>query len=83
MATKELMKYPEGIYFPSIINLNKMFKLFVPLVESETEVDGQNGRARVVFKKCSDAEVAHSSAGNFNIFGSIVVAFELNYTLMI
>ncbi|PWA75467.1 hypothetical protein CTI12_AA243140 [Artemisia annua] len=83
LATEVLMKYPEGIYFPSEIHLNKMFRRFGPLVESETEVDRQNGRARVVFKKCSDAEVAHSSAGKFNIFGSIAVAYELNYTPMI
>ncbi|GJS65364.1 putative PWWP domain-containing protein [Tanacetum coccineum] len=83
LATEVLMKYPEGIYFPSEIHLNKMFRRFGPLVESETEVDRQSGRARVVFKKCSDAEVAHSSAGKFNIFGSIAVAYELNYTPLI
>ncbi|KAJ9551134.1 hypothetical protein OSB04_015179 [Centaurea solstitialis] len=52
-------------------------------VESETEVDRQNGRARVVFKKCCDAEVAHSSAGKFNIFGPINVNYELNYTPLV
>ncbi|CAI9296081.1 unnamed protein product [Lactuca saligna] len=72
LATEVLMKFTEGIYFPSEIHLNKMFRRFGPLMESETEVDRQSGRARVVFKKCSDAEVAHSSAGKFNIFGSIV-----------
>lgn len=77
------MKFTEGIYFPSEIHLNKMFRRFGPLMESETEVDRQSGRARVVFKKCSDAEVAHSSAGKFNIFGSIVVNYELNYTPLI
>lgn len=83
LATEVLMKFTEGIYFPSEIHLNKMFKRFGPLMESETEVDRQGGRARVVFKKCSDAEVAHSSAGKFNIFGSIVVNYELNYTPLI
>ncbi|XP_023729539.1 uncharacterized protein LOC111877245 [Lactuca sativa] len=83
LATEVLMKFTEGIYFPSEIHLNKMFRRFGPLMESETEVDRQSGRARVVFKKCSDAEVAHSSAGKFNIFGSIVVNYELNYTPLI
>ncbi|XP_071732885.1 uncharacterized protein [Rutidosis leptorrhynchoides] len=83
LATEVLMKFTEGIYFPSEIHLNKMFRRFGPLMESETEVDRQSGRARVVFKKCSDAEVAHSSAGKFNIFGSIVVKYELNYTPLI
>ncbi|KAI3731029.1 hypothetical protein L1987_62212 [Smallanthus sonchifolius] len=83
LATEVLMKFTEGIYFPSEIHLNKMFRRFGPLMESETEVDRQSGRARVVFKKCSDAEVAHSSAGTFNIFGSINVNYELNYTPLI
>ncbi|KAJ0725548.1 putative non-specific serine/threonine protein kinase [Helianthus annuus] len=83
LATEVLMKFAGGIYFPSEVHLNKMFRRFGPLMESETEVDRQSGRARVVFKKCSDAEVAHSSAGKFNIFGSISVTYELNYTPMI
>ncbi|MFS7896404.1 putative non-specific serine/threonine protein kinase [Helianthus anomalus] len=83
LATEVLMKFAGGIYFPSEVHLNKMFKRFGPLMGSETEVDRQSGRARVVFKKCSDAEVAHSSAGKFNIFGSISVTYELNYTPMI
>lgn len=83
LATEVLMKFTEGIYFPSEIHLNKMFRRFGPLMESETEVDRQGGRARVVFKKCSDAEVAHSSAGKFNIFGSIGVNYELNYAPLI
>ncbi|XP_071685769.1 uncharacterized protein [Rutidosis leptorrhynchoides] len=83
LETELLMKFTEGIYFPSEVHLNKIFKRFGPLMESETKVDRQNGRARVVFKKCSDAEVAHNSAGKFNIFGSILVNFELNYTPLI
>ncbi|KAK9059781.1 hypothetical protein SSX86_020485 [Deinandra increscens subsp. villosa] len=83
LATEVLMKFAGGIYFPSEIHLNKMFRRFGPLMESETEVDRQSGRARVVFKKCSDAEVAHGSAGRFNIFGSISVNYELNYTPLI
>ncbi|XP_024960521.1 translocase of chloroplast 159, chloroplastic-like [Cynara cardunculus var. scolymus] len=83
LATEVVLRFPEGIYFPSEIHLNKMFRRFGALMESETEVDRQNGRARVVFKKCCDAEVAHSSAGKFNIFGSINVNYELNYTPLV
>ncbi|KAJ0493209.1 putative non-specific serine/threonine protein kinase [Helianthus annuus] len=83
LATEVLMKFAEGSYFPSEIQLNKMFRRFGPLMESETEVDRQSGWARVVFKKCSDAEIAHSSAGTFNIFGSVSVHYELNYTPLI
>ncbi|KAM0019439.1 hypothetical protein Hdeb2414_s0025g00655881 [Helianthus debilis subsp. tardiflorus] len=83
LATEVLMKFADGSYFPSEIHINKMFRRFGPLMESETEVDRQSGWARVVFKKCSDAEIAHSSAGTFNIFGSISVHYELNYTPLI
>ncbi|KAI3517279.1 hypothetical protein L1887_16492 [Cichorium endivia] len=37
LATEVLMKFTEGIYFPSEIHLNKMFRRFGPLMESETE----------------------------------------------
>ncbi|XP_076960449.1 uncharacterized protein LOC143636849 [Bidens hawaiensis] len=83
LATEVLMKFTEGVHFPSEIHLNKMFKRFGPLMESETEVDRQSGRARVVFKKCSDAEVAQNSAAKFNIFGAIYVNYEINYTPLI
>ncbi|KAK9684037.1 hypothetical protein RND81_10G182100 [Saponaria officinalis] len=65
---------------PSEMNLNKMFKCFGSLKESETEIDTQSRRARVVYKKRADAEVAYSSAAMFNIFGSTPVNYQLNYT---
>ncbi|PWA88591.1 PWWP-like protein [Artemisia annua] len=83
LATEIVLKFTEGINFASVNNLNKTFRRFGPLMESETEVDKEGGRARVVFKKCSDAEVAHSSAGKFKIFGSIDVTYELNYTPLV
>nr|GEX52867.1 hypothetical protein [Tanacetum cinerariifolium] len=83
LATEVVLKFTEGVNFTSVNNLNKTFRRFGPLMESETEVDREGGRARVVFKKCSDAEVAHSSAGKFNIFGSIDVKYELNYTPLV
>ncbi|XP_019435573.1 PREDICTED: uncharacterized protein LOC109342051 isoform X2 [Lupinus angustifolius] len=75
-----VMNFAELDSVPSETNLNKMFKRFGPLKESETEVDRVSSRARVVFKKCADAEVACGSAKKFNIFGPILVSYELNYT---
>ncbi|KAG5126958.1 hypothetical protein JHK82_027793 [Glycine max] len=75
-----VMNFAELGSVPSETNLNKMFRHFGPLKEAETEVDTVSSRARVVFKKCVDAEVACSSAQKFNIFGSILVNYQLNYT---
>ncbi|CAJ1967842.1 unnamed protein product [Sphenostylis stenocarpa] len=75
-----VMNFAELGSVPSETNLNKMFRRFGPLKEAETEVDTVSSRARVVFKKCSDAEVACSSAQKFNIFGPILVNYQLNYT---
>ncbi|KAL6126514.1 hypothetical protein ACLB2K_074562 [Fragaria x ananassa] len=75
-----VMSFSEVSSIPSETNLNKMFKRFGPLKEYETEVDRESSRARVVFKRCSDAEVACNSAGKFNIFGQITVSYQLNYT---
>ncbi|KAI3798154.1 hypothetical protein L1987_33423 [Smallanthus sonchifolius] len=83
LATEVVLKFEEGINFRSEMQLNKMFRRFGPLLESETEVDRAGGRARVVFKKCFDAEVAHNSAGKFNIFGSVSVSYELNYSPLV
>ncbi|KAI5403915.1 hypothetical protein KIW84_051170 [Lathyrus oleraceus] len=75
-----VMNFAEFNSVPSETNLNKMFKHFGPLKESKTEVDRVSSRAKVVFKKCVDAEVTFSSAKNFNIFGSVLVNYQLNYT---
>ncbi|KAF7822434.1 putative oxidoreductase GLYR1 [Senna tora] len=75
-----VMNFAELDSVPSETNLNKMFRRFGPLKESETEVDTMSSRARVVFKKCADAEVAFNSAKKFNIFGPILVNYQLNYT---
>ncbi|KAJ7954457.1 Serine/threonine protein kinase ATM [Quillaja saponaria] len=75
-----IMNFAELDSVPSETNLNKMFRRFGPLREPETEVDRESSRARVVFKKCSDAEVAFSSAIKFNIFGRTQVNYQLGYT---
>ncbi|OWM87566.1 hypothetical protein CDL15_Pgr022678 [Punica granatum] len=76
-----VIAFPEYGYLPSEANLSRMFKRFGPIRESETEVDRETSRARVVFKKCSDAEVACSSARRFKIFGPIHVTYQLNYSV--
>ncbi|KAF2318599.1 hypothetical protein GH714_009251 [Hevea brasiliensis] len=78
-----VMHFPVVDCVPSEISLNKMFRRFGPLKESETEVDKDTNRARVVFKKCSDAEAAYGSAPKFNIFGSVLVNYQLNYTISV
>lgn len=75
-----IMNFSEMRAVPSEAVLNRMFKRFGPLKESETEVDRESSRARVIFKKSSDAEVACSSAEKFNIFGPTMVNYQLSYT---
>ncbi|KAL5569240.1 hypothetical protein UlMin_025815 [Ulmus minor] len=78
-----VMNFSEVRSVPSETNLNKMFRRFGPLKEMETEVDWESSRARVIFKKTKDAEVAFNSAGKFNIFGPTLVNYQLNYTLSV
>ncbi|XP_057981888.1 uncharacterized protein LOC131167099 [Malania oleifera] len=78
--TELILNFAEVKSVPSETNLNKMFRRFGPLRESETEVDRLTSRARVIFKRCSDAEVAFNSSGKFNIFGPTVVNYQLCYS---
>ncbi|KAH7547960.1 hypothetical protein JRO89_XS14G0044600 [Xanthoceras sorbifolium] len=78
-----VMNFSEVDYVPSETNLNKMFRRFGPIKESETEVDRETNRARVVFKRCADAEIAYSSAAKFSIFGPMVVNYQLGYSISV
>ncbi|CAN8279332.1 unnamed protein product [Cochlearia groenlandica] len=76
-----IMTFSETDTIPSEKNLSKMLGHFGTLKESLTEVDKENNRARVVYRKGADAEVAYNSAGRFNIFGTMTVKYELSYTI--
>ncbi|VVB05693.1 unnamed protein product [Arabis nemorensis] len=76
-----IMKFSETDTIPPEKSLSKMFRHFGPIRESQTEVDKDNNRARVVYRKGTDAEVAYNSAGRFSIFGTKAVNYELSYTI--
>ena len=64
---------------PSETNLNKIFSCYGSLNESQTEIFKKSNRAKVVFKKRSDAETAFSSAGKYSTFGPSLVSYRLKY----
>lgn len=64
---------------PSSTNLNKIFSRYGPLNESDTEVFKKKSRAKVVFRRRSDAETAFSSAGKYSTFGPSLVSYRLKY----
>ena len=76
-----IMYFSEADAIPSEKSLSKMFRHFGPIRDSQTEVDEEKNRARVVFRKGGDAEVAYKSAGKFNIFGTKTVNYELSFTI--
>ncbi|XP_010415038.1 PREDICTED: uncharacterized protein LOC104701101 isoform X1 [Camelina sativa] len=76
-----VMKFSEADTIPPEKSLSKMFRHFGPIRESQTEVDKENNRARVVYRKGADAKVAYNSAGRFSIFGTKAVIYELSYTI--
>ncbi|KAI3459028.1 hypothetical protein Pfo_015691 [Paulownia fortunei] len=78
-----ILNFAERNCVPSEINLNKMFRRFGPLMESETEVDHESGCAKVIFKRGSDAEVARNSSEKFNIFGPVLVNYQIGYSPLI
>ncbi|KAL6501179.1 hypothetical protein OROHE_025042 [Orobanche hederae] len=83
LPTELILKFAERSRIPSEINLNKMFRRFGPLMESETEVDHESGCAKVIFKRGSDAEVAGDSSEKFNIFGPVLVSYQIGYDPLI
>ncbi|XP_038885675.1 uncharacterized protein LOC120075980 [Benincasa hispida] len=64
---------------PSETNLNDIFRKYGPLYESKTEVMKKSRRAKVVFKRTSDAETAFSNTGKCSIFGTALVSYRLKF----
>lgn len=71
------LKFTDLDSVPSTTDLNKIFGHFGPLIESKTELLTKTNRAKVVFKRRSDAETAFSSAGKYSIFGPALVSYRL------
>ncbi|KAK5841542.1 Serine/threonine-protein kinase ATM [Gossypium arboreum] len=62
---------------PSVEDLNKTFSHYGPLVSPGAEVFKKSTRAKVVFKRRADAEMAFSSSGKYSIFGPSLVSYRL------
>uniref|UniRef100_A0ACD5T9L1 Uncharacterized protein n=1 Tax=Avena sativa TaxID=4498 RepID=A0ACD5T9L1_AVESA len=62
---------------PLEMDLIRMFSLYGPLKETETEVHRNTNTVKVVFKKRVDAERAFSAAGKFGSFGPSLRSFRL------
>ncbi|CAM0955147.1 unnamed protein product [Alopecurus aequalis] len=75
--TALVMSFGRSTDLPSEMDLIKMFSLYGPLKETETEVHKNTNTVKVVFKKRVDAERAFSVAGNFVSFGPALRSFRL------
>ncbi|KAL5985567.1 hypothetical protein ACLOJK_027552 [Asimina triloba] len=74
-----LLTFAPGVMLPSKDDLLKVFGKFGDLKDSETEVQGDSGCARVVFTKSSDGENAFNSSERKNAFGPALVSCKLRY----
>ncbi|KAK6929226.1 PWWP domain [Dillenia turbinata] len=77
-----IINFTEVNSLPAETKLNQMFRRFGPLKETETEVDVASNRARVIFKRGSDAEVAYNSATRCERTLRIMVGGILNLEAM-
>lgn len=78
--TALILNFSDVNSVPSEGHLNEIFNRYGPLKESETEVLKKSSRAKVVFRRRSDAETAFSSAGKYSIFGPSLVSYRLKYS---
>ncbi|KAG1339142.1 hypothetical protein COCNU_04G014480 [Cocos nucifera] len=79
MPTALILSFTESDALPSESDLISIFGRYGSLREAETEVLKRANRAKVVFKRRVDAEVAFSSAGKYSIFGPALVSYRLRY----
>ncbi|KAL6142005.1 hypothetical protein ACLB2K_060289 [Fragaria x ananassa] len=76
-----ILNFSDSESLPSKEYLNKIFSGFGPLNESQTELLKKTNRAKVVFKRRSDAQKAFSSAGKYSTFGPSLESYRLKYPL--
>ncbi|CAI9098078.1 OLC1v1034657C1 [Oldenlandia corymbosa var. corymbosa] len=77
--TTLILNFSDLESIPSVPNLNLIFHRFGPLEESRTTILTKSKRAKLIFKRRSDAECAFSRAGKFSIFGPALVSYRLKY----
>ncbi|VFQ96970.1 unnamed protein product [Cuscuta campestris] len=77
--TELIMNFKNPDCVPLAADINKVFSQFGPIDESQTEGMHKTKRAKVVFKRRSDAETAFNGAGKYSFFGPSLISYRLNY----
>lgn len=77
MPTALILSFNKATCLPSETDLIRIFSIYGPLKEAETEVLRKTNRAKVVFKRRVDAETAFSSAGKYSTFGPGLLSYQL------
>ncbi|OAY68783.1 Serine/threonine-protein kinase ATM [Ananas comosus] len=77
--TALFLSFSKSNALPSETDLIRIFSRYGPLREAETEVQMKLNRAKVIFKRRADAEIAFSSAGKYSIFGPSLISYRLRH----
>ncbi|TVU37098.1 hypothetical protein EJB05_10389, partial [Eragrostis curvula] len=74
-----ILHFSSAEAIPAVDDINSIFRIHGPIVESETEITIKSRSAKVVFSKREDAERAYSSSGKYNTFGPSLLTYEIKY----